>query len=393
SKTFIFDHLLNYFFKNVNKIIFKYVKEAPNLGAPNLGASNGAASNGTASNGTASNRGESNGGESNGGESNRETANQQGYPRWWSCPHFHSAENVRDKKVKDVIDNVVKKCKQNICLLKVKNMEQLFFPSFETNSSEKKRMNNLRNVVRHIRINEKIELIEKQLQVYIKKNVYFYNTFFNIIIPIVNRTTNIFENLETLFTLYINYKIKKNKKLFYFYNPWIYSYDSFLSFTHLEIMKLSDDSQTVLDCNQMEEENGKSKKVKVAKAEKIVGMSLQGSNTTLHSYYPQNSTTYVQFITHFKKLDKRFLEYDIFNDIKKSYDIQSVNQILSFLKCKSNLTIRQKKQININYNKLKNYYSHILNLCYDESYVKINTRALKCLFLGQISSYMCHPGV
>ncbi|SBT31197.1 conserved Plasmodium protein, unknown function [Plasmodium ovale wallikeri] len=341
SKTTIFDHLLHYFFKNVNKVIFKYVKEAPN-----------------------------------GGEEN-----QRGCPRWWLRPRVHSAEDdVRDKKVKDVIDNVVKRCKKNICLLKVKNMEQLFLPCFETNASEKKRMNNLRNVVRDIRINEEIELIEKQLEVYIKKNVYFYDTFFNIIIPIVNRITDIFENLETLFTLYINYKIRKNKKLFYFYNPWIYSYDSFLSFTHLEIMKLSDDSQTVLDGNQMEEENGKSKKVKVANAEKIVGMSLQGSNTTLPSYYPQNSTTYVQFITHFKKLDERFLEYDIFNDIKKSYDIQSVNQILSFLKCKNNLTIRQKKQINVNYTKLKNYYSHILKLSYDENYVKINTRALKCLF-------------
>ncbi|SBT75487.1 conserved Plasmodium protein, unknown function [Plasmodium ovale] len=356
SKTTIFDHLLHYFFKNVNKVIFKYVKEAPNGGEANGGGANG--------------------GETYGGEEN-----QRGCPRWWSRPRVHSAEDdVRDKKVKDVIDNVVKRCKKNICLLKVKNMEQLFLPCFETNASEKKRMNNLRNVVRDIRINEEIELIEKQLEVYIKKNVYFYDTFFNIIIPIVNRITDIFENLETLFTLYINYKIRKNKKLFYFYNPWIYSYDSFLSFTHLEIMKLSDDSQTVLDGNQMEEENGKSKKVKVANAEKIVGMSLQGSNTTLPSYYPQNSTTYVQFITHFKKLDERFLEYDIFNDIKKSYDIQSVNQILSFLKCKNNLTIRQKKQINVNYTKLKNYYSHILKLSYDENYVKINTRALKCLF-------------
>ncbi|CRG98185.1 conserved Plasmodium protein, unknown function [Plasmodium gallinaceum] len=287
----------------------------------------------------------------------------------------NNIEKELNKCIKDIIDNVIKNCKKNICLLKVKNLEQLFLYCFENPPNEKYN-DNLTTVVRDLKINEKIEIIEKQLESYIQKNIYFYHIFFKIIIPSVNSITNIFENLETLFTLYVNYKIKKKKKLFYFYDPWLYSYDAFLSFSQLDEIKLSDNH-----INIFYQKKKKKKKESKEEESKEKGENIyvnENKKNGLNSSKVINNAE--DFKIYFKKIDENFISKNIFSNLTNFYSIKYIKQLLLFVKNKKKLKNVDKIKNNINNNKLKIYYSYILKLCYNENYIKINTRALKYLF-------------
>ncbi|SBT70400.1 conserved Plasmodium protein, unknown function [Plasmodium malariae] len=323
--------------------------------------------------------------------------------------------NLLNKNIKGIIDNIVKNNKKNICLLKIKKLEQLFLYCFQQNNNEKP-TNNLISVLTDIHINEKIEHIENILELYIKKNIYFYHTFFKRIIPIVNSITNIFEDLETLFSLYINYKIKKRKKLFYFYDPWLSNYDTFLSFTQLDAMKVADDHVHATLFPHQKEKCGKKKKKK--KKGYSGKMQLEVAHEGVESGQTENenverkegkkeeekekdvdadkdddehvnemlcqSTCEAEdFIGDFKTMDKNFVTNNIFHDIKNFYDIKNISHILSYVASEKNTHKSEYKyRSNLSENKLKEYYSYILKLCYDERYIKINTRALKCLFFN-----------
>ncbi|CRG98601.1 conserved Plasmodium protein, unknown function [Plasmodium relictum] len=288
----------------------------------------------------------------------------------------NNIERKLNKNIKDIIDNIIKNCKKNICLLKIKNLQQLFLYCFE-NPHNEKYINNLTNVVRDLKISEKIEIIEKQLESYIKKNTHFYHIFFKIVIPGVNAITNIFENLETLFTLYINYKIKKKKKLFYFYDPWIYSYDAFLSFSQLDEIKLSDEYTDIF--HQTKKKKKKRKFIRKEDKENVVNNYIKEvEKTGLNS--SEEIKNIKDFKIYFKKIDEKFLSKNIFDNLTNFYRIRYIKQLLLFVKNEKKIKKIDEIKNNINNTKLKVYYSYILKLCYNENYIKINTRALKYLF-------------
>ncbi|ETB58375.1 hypothetical protein YYC_03990 [Plasmodium yoelii 17X] len=322
----IFDHFLEYFFKNINKILLKRIKD------------------------TFTN-----------------TPDQNG-EQIESIKLTNSDEDTNN--LKHFINNIIKTGKNNICLVKIKNLKQIFLQNVEENKNNEN-TTNLLDTLTDIKINEKISLIEKELELYIKYNISFYRLFFKFIIPLINKITTIFENLETFFTLYIKYKIKKKKKLFFFYDPWIYSYDTFLSFSQINIIPNLNNLKKnhVFESDNQEFENF--------------------SNQIKTNIYFKNSKdilNWEQFILYHKQLENDLILSNIFNSINKFYDYKNISEIISY---KENISTYYKKKdlkkkisFNLSYNKLKNYYTDILNLCYDEKYIKINTRALKYLFFN-----------
>ncbi|CAD2100089.1 conserved Plasmodium protein, unknown function [Plasmodium vinckei] len=345
----IFDHLMEYFFKNINKILLKQIKDTFRC-------------------------------------------NQEGNNGKDGPPNLSTCEG-NPKNVKNVVNNIIKTGENNICLVKIKKFEQVFLQNIGESSNETKqdsetkqddetkrdgetKMNstNLLNTLTDIKINDEICLFEKELELYIKYNISFYRLFFKFIIPLVNKITTTFENLETFFTLYVNYKIKKKKKLFFFYNPWIYSYDTFLSFTQINIMSNSN--------------NLKKNEKEVIETDHELEIFSNQIKTNILIENSKNIFNLEQFILYYKQLDNDIVSSNIFNLIHNFYDYKNINQIFSYRNkisvCPKNINKQKdiKKQINLNYDNLKNYYSDILNLCYDERYMKINTRALKYLFFN-----------
>ncbi|SCM19430.1 conserved Plasmodium protein, unknown function [Plasmodium chabaudi adami] len=339
----IFEHLMEYFFKNINKILLKQIKDTFQY--------------------------------------NQEGNNEKDEPQNLSTCEGNS------KNVKNVVNNIIKTGEHNICLVKIKNLEQIFLQSVAESSNESKqdsetkqdseaKMNNtnLLNILTDIKINDEICMLEKELELYIKYNVSFYRLFFKFIIPLVNKITTIFENLETFFTLYVNYKIKKKKKLFFFYNPWIYSYDTFLSFSQINIMPNSN--------------NLKKNEKEIIETDQELEIFSNQIKTNILIENSKNILNLERFILYYKQLDNDITSSTIFNIIDNFYDFKNVNQIFSYKEkiSASHKNINKQKdlskKINLNYSTLKNYYSDILNLCYDERYMKINTRALKYLFFN-----------
>ncbi|KEG01529.1 hypothetical protein YYE_03627 [Plasmodium vinckei vinckei] len=328
----IFDHLMEYFFKNINKILLKQIKDTFQY--------------------------------------NQEENNEKDQPQNLSTCKGNT------KNVKEVVNNIIKSGKNNICLIKIKNFKQLFLQNGGESNNETKRESgtSLLNTLTDIKINDEICLFEKELELYIKYNISFYRLFFKFIIPLVNKITTTFENLETFFTLYVNYKIKKKKKLFFFYNPWIYSYDTFLSFSQINIMSNSN--------------NLKKDEKEVIETDQELEIFSNQIKTNILIENSKNILNLEQSILYYKQLDNDITSSNIFNLIDNFYDFKNINQIFSH---KNKISVYHKNinkqkdtknKININYNHFKNYYSDILNLCYDERYIKINTRALKYLFFN-----------
>ncbi|SOV76292.1 conserved Plasmodium protein, unknown function [Plasmodium reichenowi] len=293
----------------------------------------------------------------------------------------NSIEKELDRNMKYIVDNVIQNSRKNICLLKIKSLEELFLYCFEINKNDYMCINNLTNAIRYIKVTNKIEKMEKSFESYIKRNINFYNIFFKVIIPLLNRITNIFENLETLFTLYINYNInKKKKKLFYFYDPWLYGYDSFLSFIQL------DDKKNVNE-NNKDLFYKKKKKIYINEG-KEYNKDESGQNAENDLYlYDMVIENIDDFLTYFRGLDKIFISKNIFDTLDNIYSIKNTSHLLSIIKRKKTkikIRTKNKQKINQGLNKLnmRLYYSHILNLCNNESYIKINTRALKYLFFN-----------
>ncbi|SOS76756.1 conserved Plasmodium protein, unknown function [Plasmodium sp. gorilla clade G1] len=293
----------------------------------------------------------------------------------------NSIEKELDRNMKYIVDNVIQNSRKNICLLKIKSLEELFLYCFEINKNDYMCINNLTNAIRYIKVTDKIEKMEKSFESYIKRNINFYNIFFKVIIPLLNRITNIFENLETLFTLYINYNInKKKKKLFYFYDPWLYGYDSFLSFIQL------DDKKNVNENNK--DLFYKKKKNYINEGKEYNNKDESGQNSENDLYlYDMVIENIDDFLTYFRGLDKIFISKNIFDTLDNIYSIKNTSHLLSLIKnnkAKIKIRTKNKEKINQGLNKLnmRIYYSHILNLCNNESYIKINTRALKYLFFN-----------
>ncbi|KYO02823.1 hypothetical protein PGSY75_0411800 [Plasmodium gaboni] len=305
----------------------------------------------------------------------------------------NSIEKELDRNMKYIVDNIIQNSSKNICLLKIKSLEELFLYCFEINKNDYMSINNLTNAIRYIKVNDKIEIMEKLFESYIKRNINFYNIFFKIIIPLVNRITNIFENLETLFTLYINYNInKKKKKLFYFYDPWLYGYDAFLSFIQLEDIKNVGENNKDLFY--------KKKKYIYINERKEYNKDESIQNVENDLYLDDMVIENIDdFLIYFRDLDKNFISKNIFDTLDNIYSIKNTSHLLSIIKNKQakrkskintkekekiKEKIKRRQKINQGMNKLnmRIYYSHILNLCNNESYIKINTRALKYLFFN-----------
>lgn len=164
--------------------------------------------------------------------------------------------------------------------------------------------------------------------------------------------------------------------MFFFYDPWLYSYDTFLSFCQINIIPNSN--------------NFKKNEKDVIETDQELEIFSNQIETNIFLENSKNILNWEQFILYYKQLDNNIILSNIFNTIYKFYDFKNINQIISY---KENIStyyknINKQKGLkktinsNLSYKKLKNYYSDILNLCYDEKYIKINTRALKYIFFN-----------
>ncbi|EUD65068.1 hypothetical protein C922_04583 [Plasmodium inui San Antonio 1] len=303
------------------------------------------------------------------------------------------SQSRRSENVRDVVRKAVSSSQKNIFRLKMHNLAQVFRCSFadspregtpvigstsshpkghanlQPNGLPNRQSNNLVEVVRDIQISTRIEQIEKGVTAYLRANAHFHDTFFNVIVPMMNGLTTLLDNLETIFALYVKHKVRKNRKLFFFRNPWLCSYDVFMSF-----------SQSGGPAPNHAEESG------MTRVTSGIGGSLTGSLTD-HS----TDSLPPDFAAYMAQLDVQFAQ----DDVGALYDVKRLKEMLLLGSRKKETSRRNTdeghkrrphKQNDFadrdrpKHTKLNAYYSYILKLCHDERYKEINTRALRCLF-------------
>ncbi|ANQ06273.1 Uncharacterized protein PCOAH_00005230 [Plasmodium coatneyi] len=273
------------------------------------------------------------------------------------------SKNRRSENMGHVVRKVVRSSKKNICRLKMQSLAQVFRCSFEdapwggrpksgstrshTNGLRNRHPNNLVDPLRDIHISARIEQIEKELTAYLRANAHFHDTFFNVIVPMLNDITTLLENLQAIFALYVKHKVQNSKKLFFFRNPWLCSYDVFLSFT-----------QSGGPAPNYAEKSGMTSG--------LAGSLTDDSRDSLPS----------DFAAYIAQQDRQLAQ----EDLGALYDIKRVKEMLLLESRKKGTSRRNTNGDRPNHAKLNTYYSYILKLCHDERYKEINTRALKCLF-------------
>ncbi|KMZ89071.1 blood stage membrane protein ag-1 [Plasmodium vivax Brazil I] len=300
---------------------------------------------------------------------------------------------LRSENVRDVVRKAVSSSQRNICRLKVHSLEQVFRCSFEDaprgggpasagasshrkgrsngqpncepnglrncqpnrqpNGLPTRQPNSLAEALRDIHISARIEHVEEELAAYLRANAHFHETFFNIIVPMLNGLTTLLDSLEAIFALYVKYKVRKSRELIFFRNPWLCSYDAFLSF-----------SRSGGPAPNRVEGGGV--------VSDSAGNLADDSADSLAAYMAQQDRQLAQ------------------DDLGALYSLKRVKEMLLLGGRKegasrsntgggpkrSHLSERGRE----NQAKLNAYYSYILKLCLDERYKEINTRALRCLF-------------
>ncbi|GAB64778.1 hypothetical protein PCYB_031910 [Plasmodium cynomolgi strain B] len=258
------------------------------------------------------------------------------------------------------------------------NRQRKGLPNRQPNGLPNRQPNNLVDAVRDIHISARIEQIEKELTAYLRANAHFHDTFFNVIVPLVNGLTILLENLEMIFALYVKHRVRKSRKLLFFRNPWLCSYDVFLSFT-----------QSGGPAPNYAEKSGMATVTRGVAG--ILTGSLTGSLTDDSADSPPTD-----FAAYIAQQDRQLAQ----DDLGALYDFKRAKEML-LLGSREKGTSRRNtdgadkrrphkrgphKQNDLadrdraNHAKLNAYYSYILKLCHDERYKEINTRALRCLF-------------
>ncbi|CAA9986523.1 conserved Plasmodium protein, unknown function [Plasmodium knowlesi strain H] len=358
------DYFLHCFLRSMNKVVLRYAKDHTN--------------DGLTVSPRGKERGEAEHNHSDGPHHSRGSHRTKENP-----PHTHAlpSQSRTSENMRNVVRKAVKSSQKNICLLKMQSLAQVFRFSFEDaplggrpkrgstrsnpNRNPKRQPKNLSDTMRDIHISARIEQIEKELIAYLSANAHFYDTFFNIIAPMLNDLTILLDNLEAIFALYVKHKVWKSKKLLFFRNPWLCGYDVFLSFNHLGG-----------SAPNQEQKNG------IATVTNRLADSLSDDSS---DNLPSDLATYMA------QQDNELVQ----DDLVTLYDVRRLKKMLLLggrKKGKSRRNTdgsnrrRYYKQKNLadgdrpNKAKLKMYYSYILKLCQDERYKEINTRALKCLF-------------